>query len=223
MSLLPPVHDALALNDAIEREASSLKVGEVNLNRGYARLAGMLVMFKLNEGWRETKHSSFNSYILGLSEKYGRSPQQLYAYVSAAEKLLPVIGEAGLDRMGISKAQELIRAAKHAKMSIPQGLIEAALDDRNGVAEMRALAHQTFELKGEAPKGKYLDIGGFYADDEQHKTFVEAVKISMRKLNLPTEMPDWKKRQLIILFWAQEICGTYAAEVYAPPQVADNG
>lgn len=198
----------------VEREASFLQAGEINLLKGYAKFARLLLLVKLNEGWREAGQSSFNAYVLTLSEKYGRSPQQLYAYIAVAEKLLPICGEEGLDAMGISKAQEIVKAARRAKKEIPTSLIAEAILDSTTVAQIRALAHQTFELGGERSKGKYVDLGGFYADPEQHKTFTEAVKISMRVLNITPEMPEWQQRMRIILFWAQEICGTYAADVY---------
>jgi hypothetical protein len=204
----------LTLCQMVEREAALLQSGEINLLRGYAKLARLLMMVKLNEAWRDAGHSSLNAYILSLEERYNRKPQTLYAYISAAEKLLPYAGEEGLDRMGITKAMEIVRAANKAKKDISQALVNEAMKDEVTADEVRALAHRFFELNGEMPKGKYVDVGGFYADEEQYKTFVEAVKISMRVLNLPPEMPDHIKRMRIILFWAAEINGTYAADVY---------
>jgi hypothetical protein len=119
--------------------------------------------------------------------------------------------------MGVTKAMAIVKASSKAKKNIPQALIDAALDEKTDSEQIRALAFQLFELHGEQPKGKYLEIGGFYVDDEQRAIFNEACKISMRILNLPLEMPDWQKRQRIILFWAQEINGTYAADVYGEP------
>lgn len=204
----------LTLCQQVEREAALLQSGEINLMRGYAKLARLLVMVKFNEAWREAGQSSLNAYILTLSERYNRKPQTLYAYITAAEKLLPFAGEEGLDKMGITKALEIVRASNKSKKNITQELVTAAMAEAVTVGEVRALAHRFFELNGEMPKGKYVDVGGFYADEEQYKTFVEAVKISMRVLGLPPEMPDHIKRMRIILFWAQEITGTYAADVY---------
>jgi hypothetical protein len=212
-----------SLSLEIEREASLLTAATRTINRGFAKLARLLVTFKFNEGWRETGHSSLNAYLLTFSERHGFTPQTLYGYINVAEKLLPVCGTDGLDRMGITKAQELVRAARKAKTNIPKQLVESALDEKNGVAEIRALAHATFELKGESPeKRKYLDIGGFYVTEEEYKTFAEACKISMRVLGITPEMPQWQQRFKIIMFWAQEIHGTYAADVYAPEPTEDN-
>jgi len=197
-----------------DREAASLRLGEINLLKGYAKFARLLVMVKFNESWREAGYNGLNSYILSASEKCGRRPQVLYSYISAAEKLLPLAGEEGMDKMGITKALEIVRAAKKSKKDIDKRLVLEAMKDGVTVDEVRALAHKYFELNGEMPKGKYIDVGGFYADEEQYKTFVEAVKISMRVLELPEDMPDHVKRMRIILFWAQEINGTYAADVY---------
>ncbi len=204
---------------AIDRELALLKSSENILNRGYARLAGLLVIAKLNESWRDENHPSFGAYVMSVANFLGKSHQQIHAYITAAEKLLPLVGEGGLDKMGISKATELVRASRKSSKPLTPALLEAALDPSKRVDEIRALAHAELELGGVAPKGRYLDIGGFYVDDEQYKTFVEAVKISQRILALPQDMPDWQQRQRIILFWAQEISGTYAADVYGelPP------
>lgn len=220
-SLVARTGNGLALNDKIETEAAGILQNESNLNHGYARLAGLLVVFKLNEGWRDLGHGSMNSYVLSFAERLGRSPQQVYSYIDVAERLLPMIGEEKLDQLGISKACELVRASKRSKKNITIQLVNESLADRVTVAQVRALAHVTFELEGDKPKGKYIDIGGFYVDEEQNRTFVDAVKVSMRVLNIPKEMPEAQQRQKIILFWAQEILGTYEADVYGASTIPD--
>jgi hypothetical protein len=210
---------SLLLYQQVEREASLLKAGEINLMKGYARFARLLLLVKLNEGWREAGQPSLNAYMLTLSERYGKSTQLLYSYISVAEQLLPACGEDGLDAMGISKALELARAARRSKKPIPPELIAKAIEDGTSVAEIRSLAHVAFELGGEMPKGKFIDLGGFYADPEEYRTFADAVKISMRILGITPAMPEAVQRKKILLFWAQEISGTYAAEAYGAPEV----
>lgn len=180
----------------------------------------MLVMFKLNEGWRGT-HTSLNSYILDLSRRYGRSTQQLYAYIMVAEHLLPSIGEEGMNRLGIGKASELVRAAKRTKKPISKELIEKCSATDVTVSQVRAMSHIAFETNGEPPKGKFVDIGGFFADEEEYKIFVDACKVSMKVLGITKEMPEGLQRKKIILFWAQEALGTYEAEVNAPPPLTE--
>lgn len=199
----------------IEQEMASLAAGEFNLNRGYAHLAGMLVRFKTAEVWREIGHSSFNSYLLSLQERYGRSAKQLYVYISAAEQLLSVVGEADLDRMGITRAEALARASKKAGKPVTRGLLAAALDDKVSVSELRGLAYREYNLPaGELPKGNWQDFGGAFLEPHERAIFTEAVKITARVLGLSKDLPDWIKRKKIILAWAQEFSGTYAAEVY---------
>jgi hypothetical protein len=202
----------------IEKVVEFVVAGDVSLSRGYARLAHLLMLFKLNEGWRECGYNSFNSYLLTLKEKYNRSSQQLYAYVACAEKLLPYCGEAGLEKMGVSKGMELVKASKRAKKDIPKELIDAALQDSNGVSEIRALAFKVFELEGQdLPRGWYQDFGGAYLDEEEQKTFKEAVQVTKRYLGLEKETPEWLQRKRIILAWAQEFLGAYSADIYGKP------
>lgn len=211
---------AVVLNVAIEREAAAVVEGEFRLSRGYARLASLLAAFKHGQAWRELGFTSFNAYLVQLQDKYGRSSKQLYSYVSTAEKLLAQFGQGTLtveqlDEIGITKAHELAAASKRAGKPITAELISAALDKAVGVTEIRALAHQTYNTTpGEMPKGAWFDFGGAFLTAEERKTFVDGVEITMRVLDVKKETPDWLKRKLIFLAWAQEFAGTYRADVY---------
>jgi hypothetical protein len=196
-------------------EAGKLMVGAEALNRGFARLAGLMAAFKQTEGWREYAYPSFNHFILFLSEQYRLKPRTLYQHIAIAEKLLPLVGAAGLDKMGVSKALEVTYAARRAQSPVRPELLEAAMDEKNGRSEIRALAHRLYELKpGEQVKGTYVDLGGFYMDDEQYKSFTEGVDLTCTLLQLPKEMPQWLRFQKCILAWIQEFSGTYSSEVY---------
>lgn len=216
----PSLSPAQQLRADIETEVVLVVANEFKVSRGYAKLARLLSLFKLNESWRELGHSSFNSYLLTLKEKYNRSSQQLYAYVAVAEKLLPLVGEEALDKMGVTKATAIVKAASKAKKNIPQELIDLALDEKIDVEQIRAFAFKLFELNGEQPKGKYQDFGGAYLDEEEQKTFREAVLVTKCFLNIPSEAPDWLQRKRIIMAWAQEFLGSYSADVYGVPDAA---
>jgi len=198
----------------IEEQLRSLAANEVNLERGYARLACLLLTFREAEGWRELNYRSWGDYMKSLQLNFNRDVRTLYAYVAVAEKLLPRVGADAMDKIGIAKGLEMVRAANRAKQHIPNALIEAALDAKTTVDHVRALACKLFNYECGADAGKYIDLGGFYADDEQLKLYKEAVKISEMYLNLPPDMHPVVKKQRIFMFWASEICGTYAAEVY---------
>jgi hypothetical protein len=175
----------------------------------------MLARFKKAEAWRELGHSSFNSYLLSIQERFGKSAKQLYMYIGAAEHLMSLAGEAGLDRMGITKAEALSRASRKAGKAVTPALLAAALDPKIGVQEIKAMAHTAYNLpEGELPKGNWFDFGGAYLTAEERKVFVEAAKIASRVLDLSKDTPDWLNRKKILLAWAAEFDGTYRAEVY---------
>ena len=206
---------AVILNREVEYEVAALQQGEFRLNQGYARLARLLVVIKQSEAWRELKHPSFNSYLLSLQERYGRSSKQLYVYISAAEQLLSTVSEADLDRMGITKAESLARASRKAGKPVTPELLAAALDIKIGVNELRGLAHQVYNLPlGEHEKGNWFDFGGAFLTVDERRIFVDAVRIASRVLDLPKDMPDWLKRKKIFLAFAAEFDGTYRSEVY---------
>lgn len=213
--------DAELTNAAIQQEAGKAAEGERQLDRSYARLAGFLGHFKKIEGWRFVLNASgkeFGSmaqYIGSLCQTYGRSSGQLWAYTEVGDKLLPQVGETKLDQMGVSKAFELVRASKQAKQPITPELIEAALDASTTIRDVRAAAHVAFDLAGTPPpSGKWVDMGGFYADENEIKELKEFWEIAKRVLEIPKEAPEWRKRRDAIMAAIKDFNGTYAHEVY---------
>lgn len=208
---------ASELNQAIEAEAVAVKLGELNLDRTYARLARLLATFKKIEGWRTLEFASMNRYMLSLVEKTGRSVQQLYSYSAVGEALLPVADEATLEKIGVSKGFELAKAAKKAGRPVTPELIAAALDEKNGINEIRAMAHQVYELPtGDYPKGTWFDLGGFYASAEFRKLYKETFECAVAVLGIPKEMPEWAQKQRVFEVLLQEFYGTHAAEAQEP-------
>lgn len=198
----------------VERELTAIINDEGKLNRGFSRLARMLYTVKMNESWRAGGLASFGSYIKVLEDKFGRKSQQLFQYVSVAEKLLPLVGEESLDRMGITKAIELVRQSRKSSKPIPQQLLDTALDPTKTTRDVRAMSCAVFELNGVPvpEKQHFVDLGGFYVSDEERKTFKDAIELSERQLELPPDYPDGLRRKAVFLSWAQEILGTYYPE-----------
>lgn len=205
--------EAVRLNTAIHTEVATALRGERFLDRTYAKLAGLLALFKRTEAWRALGFTSFNRYLISLQEQSGRSVQQLYSYTAAAEAL-PTVSEADLNRIGVTKAFELAKAAKRAGKPVTAELIAAALDESNGANEIRAIAHRVYELpKDTFPKGTWFDVGGFYASSEFRKLFHDTFDITVALLGLEPTAPAWYKLYRVLEAWAQEFYGTHAAEV----------
>lgn len=216
------VENAKRLAELIDSEISGAVDGERKLDQRWAHVGVLLSQFEKSEGFKLIGFESFPRYLLSLKEKYGRSNGQLWAYKEVAAHLGPTVGEAALDTMGVSKAFEIARAVKKADKPVTPELVAAALDPKTTVKEVRALAHKIFELQTEeAPKGTWMDLGGFYAAPEERKLLMETYDMGAVLLELPKNTPEWAKRKAVHLAMAQEFHGTHMTEVYGPGAPAE--
>lgn len=180
---------------------------------------------KRDELWRDEMNSvgdpyiGFEAFMSDMGTRYRRSVSQLYAYMGVAEKLLPFISFANLDKMGITKATELKRAASKINMALPESVIEAALKSETTAKEVRALLFESLNLGPDnRPTGTYFDFGGAVLSSEERAEFVEFIKVAKAVLDIPKAMPEWLQRKEIILWAAREFTATHAPEVYGEPE-----
>jgi hypothetical protein len=209
------------LRQAIYGELKQIIPTEASLERGYARLGGLLAAFKSCEGWRGLNgadgqpYPNFDAFMLELRERYNRGRTQLYQFCSVAEKLLPMISADTLDEMGISKATEIKRAIGGVPgRAVTPEILEAARNPKVTIKQLRAILADAFNITDERPAGQWFDFGGAYLTPDERKAFVDAVKVTTAILGLKNDVPDHIQRKEIFLAWAAEFEGTHAAEVY---------
>ena len=204
----------------IEIAMRNLANDERTLDMGYAHLAGLLARFEKVEGWKFLPGiDSMPKYLKSLETKHKRSAGQLWAYLEVGKWLSP-IGEEKLDKMGISKAFELVRATKQAKKSaVDPRLIEIALNPQETIASVRAAAHQAYNLEaGQLTPGTYYDFGGFYMDETERKELKEFWEIGSIILEIPEAAPQWKRVKECLMAAIREFNGTHAADAYGPAE-----
>ncbi len=206
------------LRAAIYGQLGETVVKETELDHSYARLGHLLAAFKAGEYWRGLAYPNFDAFMLELRERFNRGRSQLYAYLSVAEKLLPLMSADDLDSMGISKAQEIKRAVCGVPgRKLTTEIIAAALNPKTTGKELRAVLAEAYNITDDnRPKGAWFDFGGAYLSSEERKLFVDTVKMTTALLGLKKETPEHIQRREILLAWASEFMGTHAVEVYGP-------
>lgn len=186
------------------------------LDQSWTRVGVLLVQFKACEGWRPLGYGCFDDFMEELKVKFKRGRTQLWGYLGVAETLLPTIGAAKLEQMGISKALELKRAMKKLEgKPLPQALIDAALDSAKTTKELRGDIGVALNLT-EEPSGTWFDLDGFFMTKEEREEFKEAIKATVTLLGLKKDLPEHIRRKEIIMSWMREWYGTHAAEVNGP-------
>ena len=181
----------------------------------------MLTEFKTDESWRELKgpdgkfYLGFDDFMVELKDRWNRGTSTLWAYQACAEKLLPLIPAEILDEIGITKAQELKRAAGMGA-KLDDVIIEAARSKSVTLKELRGIIAQFLQLPDDRMSGLWFDFGGTYFTKEERLEFVECVELTQRLLNLKPEQKDVFKRHEIFMAWIREFVGTHYADVYGP-------
>jgi len=206
------VNEAYELRRKIYNVLENGTVTEFSLSQTWTRLAVLLHKFKAAENWRELCYTTFDEFMLELADRYKRRRTSLYGYLSVAEHLLPTISEEKLEQMGISKALEVNRAMKQLNgKPLPDGIIEAALDEKKTVKELRGDIGKALNTTEESG-GSWFDLSGFFITPEEKAEFKEAFQATELLLDIKPNVPDHIRRKEVILTWMREWWGTHAAE-----------
>ena len=192
----------------IEIILDSISKHEISLSTSYVQLGLLLLQAQKGRYWRG--YSSFARYLGYIEERIGRARSQIYAYVCVAERLTPYISNANLEKMGISKAQELVRYVKQSGLSVPQNLLTDALDPKVKLGKLHINVSEALHVKGEVRGTWYEPLGGFYALPDEKKEIQQAFD-KARQVDPPisSDLPDHVQRLEIILRLCREFVSSY--------------
>jgi hypothetical protein len=127
--------------------------------------------------------------------------------ISVAERLLPHVSIEKIENMGITNAAALARKVKQTGLAPTPEIVEAGITME--LHEYRAALEESFHVYEEHPKGRWRELGGFYAEDEEWATIQQAFKLVEPEENFSKETPDWYRLKIRLLDMSQEIIGTY--------------
>jgi hypothetical protein len=206
-------NEAKQLLEDIHETLERISHGHNEFVTGFARLGTMLVEVKNHKYWKDWGYESFGKFVDHVKEKVNKGRSQIYNTISVAEKLLPYASEADIEQMGISKANELARVVKVTGKAPTSSLLEFAKDPKVEVEEFKASLYETMKVqKMDNEKGKYRDIGGFFASDEEWAE-IQAVFELAAKIDppIPQEYSEWARRKEIIWRMCADFKATYGS------------
>lgn len=222
--------EIVTLREQIEGLLEAIGEDELRLATSYARLGRLLCEVGETEKWRGWGYESFGKYIQFIGNRIHRERSQIYASITAAKHLLPLVSESDLEAVGISKAIDLQKFVKQsgrnpARVMItisPEeklafkfdtdeiSLLEFAKHPDVSGKRLHAAVLEALYEKGEV-KGTWFDLGGFYATSEEKKEILNAMSVARRvEPIIPDTDPEHVQRKAIFLRWAQEFAGTYS-------------
>ena len=196
----------------VETLVKKLVAAENTLEQGYAKLAFLLEDVAENRYWHGT-YESFGDFVTHISTTFNIGKSQLYNYRSAARDLEGAVTQEQMDTMGISKALAL-REARNNTGDVPQNVIEAALDPKTSVKDIKKLLFDAGQItKPEDGTWMDLDFSCYVTDSEKQE--IQDAANAARHLDPPIQesLPPFVQRKEILLRFAREFLAAYADSV----------
>jgi hypothetical protein len=185
--------DSGKILQAIEKQAVMMATAEDGLERGYAHLGWMLLEVAEMQYWR-VHHESFRDYLKSVAMKSKKTAGQLQQYFLTVRDLSDTFSAAQLESMGITKAIKL-RGAKDYAIVLPQVVVEAALDPKITVAELKKIISVTLKMPDE--EGDWLNLEFEFMVTPEKRAFADQViNVAMRtdpltKTNISKSAQMW--------------------------------
>jgi len=196
--------------ERVQNHALEMAKAEDTCERGYAHLGWLLLEVAQMQYWR-LQHDSFLDYLKSVSEISKRTPGQLRQYFLTVRDLSENFSAEQLELMGITKAIRL-RAAKDYAIVLPAVIVNAALDPKVTVKELKKLISVTLKLPEE--EGDWMDLEcEFMVTPEQRALLEQALDVA-RHTEPFTKSTISKSAQMLDIMtkFAQEFLGAHDGE-----------
>ena len=208
--VLPPYTDeekelARAALSEVKTLMQRVRRSELELESNYVRLGKALYEVQRHQYWMVEGFKSWNVYLNSLNADVRRT--QLYHYSGVAKDLLPVISEADLVQIGISKAAVLRKILKTGRVPSPE-LVEKA--KTGTLADLRSDVAQVTHEPNDDP-GSWFDLGAIKLTEEELEEFNRTADLAARTDPPATDHAvtnwadePWQIRKEILWRWGAE-------------------
>ena len=185
------------------------RAAQDQLYQDYVEIGVALMEVQESKAWLVREFHSYDAYIKGCEERFGRGRTALYGYKSVAERLLPSIGKEDLISIGIGKSQPLAAYVKRTGKQPNDVLLAAARNPEIGVDEFKATIAEQLHEKPE-PSGKWYEIGGFYCSPSEKQEIQRGFEVAATTdPPISPDLPDWAHRKAVIQRLVMEFLATY--------------
>ena len=217
--------EALKFQENMDLLLGQIHEGELKLSHSYARLGARLRKAELQQYWISLGHHKFSGYLLDVGKKIGRERSQMYAILSVATDLLPLISEEALEEIGITKSHELRRLVKQGgnlEASVGSGtpagdgsweetvrIMDYAADPKVTAKQLRVKVNEVLHIK-EDVQGFWLDLNGFYATADERREIEQFWQRGKTYLQIKDEQPEHQWKKEVFLASVRECLGSWA-------------
>ncbi len=203
----PSPEDALR---RVESQAREMATIENEAEAGFAHLGWLLLEVAQMQYWR-VRHNTFHDYLKVVSLHAKKTPGQLQRYLLTVRDLSDTFSSKQMETMGITKSMQL-RNAKDYAIVLPAVIVQAALDSKVTVKELKKLIATTLQM----PKddGDWFDLDfAFYVTPEERATIEDAIRAAEHcDPVIKRGIAESGQKKEIVLRWAMEFLGAHSAE-----------
>jgi hypothetical protein len=159
-----------ALQD-VKDQAIAMGALDAQCESGYAHLGWLLLEVAEMQYWK-VRHETFRDYLRLVSAYSKRSVGQLQQYFLTVRDLIDTFTADQLESMGITKAMRL-RAAKDYAIVLPKVVVDAALDPKVTVKELKKIISVT--LKMPEDPGDWMDLEMEFMVTPEQRAWAEKI------------------------------------------------
>lgn len=202
----------------VENLISTIEKSAKALNESYVSLGAALVTVSDKKLWMVWGLKSFGEYLETVGPRINYSRSQMYNIIGIAEKLLPVVSEENLVKMGVTKAGMLAKAVKNTGEPPTEELVSKAVDPKTKADEFEEEVAHAFHMVEPNSKGKFYSLGFVMLEDDEKTEFMNAVQIAI-KMGAEVKHPVEKwtdltptEKKIVLQKWIMEYVGTYGGK-----------
>lgn len=189
------------------QHAINMAMIDEECERGYAQLGWLLLEVASMQYWR-VRYESWRLYLKGVAAVSKKTVAQLVQYFLTVRDLSDTFGLGQLEAMGISKAMKL-RQAKDYAIVLPAVIVNAALDPKVTVKELKRIISETLKMPEE--EGDWMDLEfEFMVTPEERATFEAAMDSAIHEDPvIKSTISKSAQMKEVALRWAIEFLNTY--------------
>lgn len=198
---------ARALLARVDGLLDKARTGREELGRTYVDIGIGLEEVQASRAWILVAHS-FDSYIKEHCEpRFNRKRNQLYAYKSAAENLLPHFTREQLVSMGVTKAIALSGYVKEVGgKKPPETLYAAAINPDVKVEDFEVSVADARHIKREPGKWRVFKI---WATDEEWAEIETAMAAALAHAQLGPDKSESTLQKVALIRMSQECISSW--------------
>lgn len=203
--------EAGKIQDQIAELTQVILAEKQSMDSNFVRLSQLINEVRAKKYWLLGNFRTFGDYLADCETKFNIGHSQLYIGMKITRNLLPSMAEQDLVDIGISKAGVLSKYVEQSgQTTIPDDILLAAKDSKVTKDQLDAAVNTKLHNVTQE-QGKWMNLGGFFVDEDERKEIEDALAIAA-SLDpvIPNTIPAWQQQKERILRLSREFISSWS-------------